>query len=131
MEAALLFFLDWGIVREIPVGAYGVIPAHCRRPSGPGCRNERKHVHGVPAVEAACAGGCAEAAGGEGPMAPDAPEGYHAAMNLIILFIVLLLLFGGGGFYFGGPAIGGGGLGLILLICLIVYLAGGFRSPKT
>lgn len=44
--------------------------------------------------------------------------------------VVLLLLFGGGGFYIGGPAIGGSGLGLILLICLVIYLAGGFRTTK-
>ena len=35
-----------------------------------------------------------------------------------------------GGFYYGGPAYGGGGLGLILLICLIVYLFGGFRTKS-
>lgn len=52
------------------------------------------------------------------------------AMNLVVLIIVLLLLFGGGGFYFGGPAFGGGAIGLILLICLIVFLFGGFRSRK-
>lgn len=51
-------------------------------------------------------------------------------VNLILLILVLLLLFGGGGFYFGGPAYGGGGLGLVLLICLIVYLMGGFRSKN-
>ena len=45
--------------------------------------------------------------------------------------VVLLLLFGGGGFYFGGPVIGGSGLGLVLLICLIVFLMGGFRSSKS
>ena len=45
--------------------------------------------------------------------------------------VVLLLVFGGGGFYFGGPVIGGSGLGLVLLICLIVFLAGGFRSSKS
>ena len=42
--------------------------------------------------------------------------------------LVLLLLFGGGGFYFGGPVIGGSGLGLVLLICLIVFVMGGFRT---
>lgn len=42
----------------------------------------------------------------------------------------MLLLFGGGGFYFGGPAVGGSGLGLILLICLVIFLAGGFRTRK-
>ena len=66
--------------------------------------------------------------GGEGPIAVGAQERYLADMNLVLLFIILLLLFGGGGFYIGGPAIGGGGLGLILLICLIVFLAGGFRK---
>jgi len=45
--------------------------------------------------------------------------------------VVLLLLFGGGGFYFGGPVIGGSGLGLVLLICLVVFLMGGFRSAKS
>jgi hypothetical protein len=68
--------------------------------------------------------------GGKDPIGAAAPGCYLAAMNLVLLILVLLLLFGGGGFYFGGPMIGGGGLGLILLICLIVYLMGGFR-PKT
>ncbi len=49
-------------------------------------------------------------------------------MNILLLLVVLLLLFGGGGFYFGGPVIGGGGIGLILLICLVVFLMGGFRA---
>ena len=44
--------------------------------------------------------------------------------------VVLLLLFGGGGFYFGGPVIGGSGLGLILLICLIIWAMGGFRTKS-
>jgi len=52
-------------------------------------------------------------------------------MNLLLIIIVLLLLFGGGGFYFGGPAIGGSGLGLVLLICLIVWALGGFRTTKS
>ena len=52
------------------------------------------------------------------------------SMNLILLIVVLLLLFGGGGYYYGGPAVGGGGLGLILVICLIIYLMGGFRSKN-
>ena len=55
---------------------------------------------------------------------------YTYAMNLLLLVVVLLLLFGGGGFYLGGPVIGGSGLGLILLICLVSYLAGGFRATK-
>ena len=48
--------------------------------------------------------------------------------NLLLVLLVLLLLFGGGGFYWGGPAYGGGGLGLVLLVCLIIFLMGGFRS---
>ena len=63
-----------------------------------------------------------------GPMVRVATRRYRAAMNLLLLVIVLLLLFGGGGFYFGGPVIGGGGLGLVLVICLIIYFMGGFRS---
>jgi hypothetical protein len=55
---------------------------------------------------------------------------YSAGMNMLLLIVVLLLLFGGGGFYFGGPVIGGSGLGLVLLICLIVYFMGGFRSKS-
>jgi hypothetical protein len=51
-------------------------------------------------------------------------------MNPLVLIIILLLLFGGGGFYIGGPVYGGSGIGLILLICVIVYLLGGFRGPK-
>ena len=53
---------------------------------------------------------------------------YHNVVNPLLLIIILLLLFGGGGFYLGGPAFGGGGIGLILLVCLIIYLLGGFRS---
>ena len=51
-------------------------------------------------------------------------------MNPLLLIIVLLLLFGGGGFYVGGPAFGVGGAGLILVICIVIYLMGGFRSRK-
>jgi hypothetical protein len=36
-----------------------------------------------------------------------------------------MLLFGGGGFYLGGPMIGGGAFGLILVICLVLFLTGG------
>ena len=64
----------------------------------------------------------------EGPMAAVAAKQYPAAVNLLLLLLVLVLVFGGGGFYFGGPVIGGGGLGLILVICLIIYFMGGFRS---
>jgi hypothetical protein len=45
-------------------------------------------------------------------------------MNIIVILLVLLLLFGGGGFYLGGPLVGGSGLGLILLVCLVLYLTG-------
>ncbi len=45
-------------------------------------------------------------------------------MNILVILLVLLLLFGGGGFYLGGPLIGGSGLGLILLVCLVLYLTG-------
>ena len=48
-------------------------------------------------------------------------------MNLLLLVVILLLLFGGGGFYFGGPVYGGSGLGLVLLICIIILLTGGFN----
>jgi len=51
-------------------------------------------------------------------------------MNLLLIILILLLLFGGGGFYFGGPVIGGSGLGLILAICLVVYLLGGFNKKN-
>jgi hypothetical protein len=57
-------------------------------------------------------------------------ECYPVVMNLLLLVVVLLLLFGGGGFYLGGPVIGGSGLGLILLICLVIYCMGGFRGSK-
>ncbi len=61
-----------------------------------------------------------------------APPGtcYLFDMNLLLVLVILLLLFGGGGFYFGGPVIGGSGVGLILLVCLIVYLMGGFRTKN-
>ncbi len=52
-------------------------------------------------------------------------------MNILLLIVVLLLLFGGGGFYLGGPVIGGSGLGLVLLICLVVFIMGGFRHTKS
>jgi hypothetical protein len=55
---------------------------------------------------------------------------YLTGMNILLLLVVLLLLFGGGGFYFGGPVIGGSGIGLILAICLVVYLVGGFRTKS-
>ena len=48
-------------------------------------------------------------------------------MSTLLIILILVLLLGGGGFYLGGPAYGGGGIGLILVICLILYLMGGFR----
>ena len=51
-------------------------------------------------------------------------------MNPILLILILLLLLGGGGFYIGGPVIGGSGIGLILVICLIIYVMGGFRTKN-
>lgn len=49
-------------------------------------------------------------------------------MNILLLVLLFVVLFGGGGFYFGGPAIGGISLGFILLVCLVIYLMGGFRT---
>ena len=72
----------------------------------------------------------ADAPGGEGPIGVRAVSCYFALMNPLILILLLILLFGGGGFYIGGPMVGGGGLGLILLVCLIIYLMGGLRSTK-
>ena len=66
----------------------------------------------------------------EDPIGNHAAAGYLAGMNTLLILVVLLLLLGGGGFYFGGPAIGGGGLGLVLLICLVVFLMGGFRTKS-
>lgn len=65
---------------------------------------------------------------GEDPIGSVGYECYLATMNMLLLVVVLLLLFGGGGFYLGGPVIGGGGLGLILVICLVMYVMGGFRT---
>jgi hypothetical protein len=67
----------------------------------------------------------------EDPIATVALVCHLTGMNILLLMVVLLLLFGGGGFYFGGPMIGGGGLGLVLLICLIVFFMGGFRNSKS
>lgn len=67
---------------------------------------------------------------GEYPIEVFTPARYAVAVNPILLILVLLLLFGGGGFYIGGPGYGGGGLGLVLVICLIIYIAGGFGGRK-
>jgi hypothetical protein len=61
------------------------------------------------------------------PHSSPAVAGYLMVMNLIIILLILLLLCGGGGFYLGGPIIGGSGIGLILVVCLVVYCMGGFR----
>jgi hypothetical protein len=68
--------------------------------------------------------------GGKHPIPDSAAPWYILPMNLVLLVIVLLLVFGGGGFYLGGPAIGGGGVGLILLVCLVIFLMGGFRAKN-
>ena len=67
---------------------------------------------------------------GEDPIAFVRHRHYNEGMNILLIMVVLLLLLGGGGFYMGGPVIGGSGLGLVLLICLVIYLAGGFRTTK-
>ena len=68
---------------------------------------------------------------GEDPIATGRRWHYSKGMNILLLMVVLLLLFGGGGFYLGGPVIGGSGLGLILLICLVLFITGGFRTRKS
>jgi hypothetical protein len=68
---------------------------------------------------------------GEDPIETFVSAGYPGNMNLLLVLLVLLVLFGGGGLYFGGPIIGGSGIGLILLICLIIYVMGGFRGSKS
>ena len=73
---------------------------------------------------------CGDSFRGKDPIGAVAAKCYFAIMNLLLIIIVLLLLFGGGGFYFGGPAIGGGGIGLILLVFLVIYLMGGWRTKK-
>ena len=55
---------------------------------------------------------------GQGPIASAKGYDYPAAMNPLLLIIVLILLFGGGG------------IGLILLICLVIYLLGGWRPRR-
>ena len=54
----------------------------------------------------------------------------HVQMHPVLFVLILLILFGGGGFYLGGPAIGGGGFALFLLVCIGVYLRGGFRRES-
>jgi hypothetical protein len=52
-------------------------------------------------------------------------------VSLLLPSLIALILFGGGGFYFSGPINGGIGIGVILLLCLLVYIAGGFRNLKS
>ena len=65
---------------------------------------------------------------GEDPIGTAQWRVFFSILNTLLILVVLLLLFGGGGFYFGGPVIGGSGLGLVLLICLVIYFMGGFRT---
>mgnify|MGYP001555469240 CR=1 FL=1 len=51
-------------------------------------------------------------------------------MNPLLLIVFVVLLFGGGGFYLGGPGYGGVGLGLAVLISLVMYLKGDWRSKQ-
>src|ERR1035437_9756660 len=63
---------------------------------------------------------------GRTPYSACATPCYLTGKNLLLLLVGLLLLCGGGRFYFGGPVIGGSGPGLVLAICIVVYLLGGF-----
>jgi hypothetical protein len=53
-------------------------------------------------------------------------------MSPLLLIIIILLLFGGGGGYYGysqwGPVGGGGFVGVALLVILVLFLTGRFRS---
>ena len=71
-----------------------------------------------------------ESGWGEDPIGIGPRCDYLISMNILLLLVVLLLLSGGGGFYLGGPVIGGSAFGLILLVCIVVYFAGGFRGSK-
>lgn len=51
-------------------------------------------------------------------------------MNPVLFVLILLVLLGGGGLYLGGPAIGGAGFALFLLVCIGIYLKGGFRKES-
>ena len=68
--------------------------------------------------------------GGKTPYTAEGEDVIVTPMNPLLLIIILLLLFGGGGFYIGGPVYGGSGLGLVLLICVIIYLMGGWRTKN-
>jgi hypothetical protein len=51
-------------------------------------------------------------------------------MNPVLFVLTLLILFGGGIFYMGGPAIGSGVFVLLLLVCIGIYLKGGFHRES-
>jgi hypothetical protein len=68
---------------------------------------------------------------GEDPIETTAAVCHLGVMSLLVPLLIALVLFGGGGFYFGGPIKGGIGIGVILLTCLFVYIAGGFRILKS
>ena len=63
------------------------------------------------------------------PVEPGGITRYSMIMNTVLIVLLLLLLLGGGGFYL-GPVYGGSAVGLVLLICLVIYLAGGFRGRR-
>ena len=51
-------------------------------------------------------------------------------MNLLVLILIIILLGGGGGYYahgmYGGAGLGGV-LGLVIVVCLVLWLVGGIR----
>ena len=61
-------------------------------------------------------------------MASAATPCHLAAVSASIFSFVRLLSFGGGGFYLGGAV--GGIIGLILLVCLVLQLMGGFHAQN-
>jgi Protein of unknown function (DUF3309) len=52
-------------------------------------------------------------------------------MSTILIIVVLILLLGGGGSYYGYNRYGGRGLGgvlgLVLIVCLVLFLFGGLH----
>ncbi|SEE16864.1 Protein of unknown function [Rhizobiales bacterium GAS188] len=54
-------------------------------------------------------------------------------MGTILLIVVLVLLLGGGGYYghtrYGGAGLGGV-LGLVLVVCLVLWLVGGLEHVR-
>jgi hypothetical protein len=108
-------------------------PAGCKRRAGvwPGRTGMGEISLPTPRADFQRDGGRFSVPWVEDPIETVALVCHLTGMNILLLMVVLLLLFGGGGFYFGGPVIGGSGLGLVLLICLVVFLTGGFRSAKS